>query len=73
MRGRGSNPNSRYNLRPGPRTKEYWVFRSNDNDKPTPIEGPFSFDKAYFVAAGKNASEKTFRYFVDMTATEVTK
>jgi hypothetical protein len=60
MRGKGSNPKSRYNLKSGGNMKRYWVCECDKGH----VEGPYTFDKAWCVSQMKNGSEKTNKYFV---------
>jgi hypothetical protein len=71
MRGRGSNPKSRYNLRRGGQPTIYWVSEAVSGVGAKRIEGPYSFDKAWKISAAKNLAEKTTKYFVDAEKLEV--
>ena len=51
MRGRGNNRNSRKNLN-GTNPKIYYVYYMGE-----PVDGPYSWEKAYTIATQKDAEE----------------
>lgn len=61
MRGRGSNPKSRKNLLPGGNKfnqKIWFVYKADADGNGIKVEGPFNFNKAYFVSTGLSGRDR---------------